>query len=285
MVFRDLTVTGAMNARGEVLGDWVTTIGTGGTFHLFPHASGEQSEVSSATPQFHVARHHFGAIEINRAQVTAIAENIQQDFGAVAITVVAGTEQARYLDDFKKLQFSADAAEIIKIFAQRPDGTGANEVVSIEFGPQVNTIMTQGTSEAWVLGRLETLKGDLKRYERTYVTNFKRWGIGINQFLLLGAVVFLPSLKGLSDRAILMGAVLLLIVVVNWLHTRYVPFAAIHLREKRQSFLGRIGPSISSWVIGIVATAVAASIGAYLQGWLDITLHKDPPAANEKKAG
>lgn len=87
--------------------------------------------------------------------------------------------------------------------------------------------MTQGGSESWVLGRLETLKRDLRRYERAYVTNFKRWGIGINQLMLLGAIVFLPSLAGFDERAILMAGTLALIWAVNWLHARYVPFAVL----------------------------------------------------------
>ncbi|RJF85697.1 hypothetical protein [Sphingomonas cavernae] len=283
--FGELTVTGTMNAKGEIHGDWQTIIGSAGTFVLFPHAGGEQADDIQRAEQFHIARHNFGAIEIDREQITEIAESIRRDFPSVIVTVVAGTEQARYLEDFKQLQFSVDKAEIIKIFASKPDGTGSNQVVSIEFGPQVNSAMTQGANEAWVLGQLETLKRDLKRYERTYITNFKRWGIGINQLMLLGAVVFLPSLSGLGDRAILMGAVLALIVAVNWLHSRYVPFAAIYLREKKKGLLGGIWPSMASWVIGIVAAVIATLLAAYLQGWLQIPAPpSQPPAVSTSTA-
>ncbi|KHK91757.1 hypothetical protein [Novosphingobium malaysiense] len=262
--------TGTMNAKGEIQGDWESTIGTAGTFVLFPHAGGEQPDEVQRTEQFHTARHNFGAIEVDREQVIEIAENIRREFPAVIVTVVAGTEQSLYLDDFKELHFAVDRAEIIKVFAQRPDGAGANQVVSIEFGPQINTAMTQGANEAWVLGQLETLKRDLKRYERTYVTNFKRWGIGINQIMLLAAIVFLPSLSDLSDRAILMGIVLSLIVGVNWLHSRYVPFADIQLREKKTGWLGKAWPRVASWGIGIVAAVLETLAAAYLLGALEI---------------
>ncbi len=274
--FGALTVVGKMDGKGEIRGDWETTVGSAGTFVLFPHGDGEQSDEAQRIEQFHVARHHFGAIEINRSQFTEIAESIRNDFPTVIVTVVAGTEQARYLDDFKQLQFSADRAEIIKIFAQKPDWFGANNVVSVEFGPGANTAMTQGANEAWVLGRLETLKRDLKRYERSYVTNIKRWGVGVNQVLLLGGIVVLPSLSTLRDRAVLMGAVLALIVAVNWLHSRYVPFAAIYLGEKKTGMLGRIWPSFTSWAIGIIATILATIVAAYLQGYLKIP---SPPSA------
>lgn len=282
--FGQLTVTGAMNAKGEIHGDWQNTIGSAGTFVLFPHTGGELPTDVQQAEQFHTARHNFGAIEIEREQITEIAENVRRDFPSVIVTVVAGTEQARYLEDFKQLQFSADRAEVIKIFAQKPDGMGANQVVSIEFGPQVNSAMTQGANEAWVLGRLETLKRDLKGYERTYITNFKRWGIGINQLMLLAAIVFLPSLTGLQDRAILMAVVLALIFAVNWLHSRYVPYAAIYLREKKIGWFGKAWPRIASWGIGIVAAVIGTLAAAYLQGTLRIPAPPTPTAVEAHSA-
>ena len=276
--FGQLTVVGTMNAKGEIHGDWQTTIGSAGTFMLFPHTGGEQPTDVQRAEQLHTARHNFGAIEIDREQITEIAEGIRRDFPSVIVTVVAGTEQARYLEDFRQLQFSIDRAEIIKIFAQKPDVLGLNQVISIEFGPRVNTAMTQGTNEAWVLGQLETLKRDLKRYERTYITNFKKWGVGINQLILLAAIVFLPSLNGLKDRTILMGVVLALIFAVNWLHSRYVPYAAIYLRERKKGWLGKAWPRVVSWGIGIVAIVIGTLAAAYLQGALKIPA---PPPAIE----
>lgn len=280
--FGQLSITGTMNAKGEINGDWQTTIGSAGTFVLFPHAAGEQADDVQRAEQFHTARFNFGAIEIDKAQITELAENIRREFPSVIVTVVAGTEQARYLEDFKQLQFTVDRAEIIKVFATKPDGTGANQVVSIEFGPQVNAAMTQGANEAWVLGQLETLKRDLKRYERTYITNFKRWGIGINQMMLLAAIVFLPSLGSFKDRAILMGVVLALIFGVNWLHSRYVPYAAIYLREKKEGWFGKAWPRVASWGIGIVAAVIGTLAAAYLQGALKIPT--PPPGIESSKA-
>lgn len=265
-----LNVTGNLNAKGEIHGDWQTTIGSAGNFVLFPHTGGELPNDAQRAEQFHTARHNLGAIEIDREQITEVAESVRRDFPSVIVTVVAGTEQARYLEDFKQLQFSADRAEIIKIFAQKPDGLGLNQVVSIEFGPQVNIIMTQGANEAWVLGQLEKLRRDLRRYERSYITSYKRWGIGINQLMLLAGIVFLPSLGGLKDRAILIGVILSLIYAVQWLHSRYVPYAAIYLRQKKQSWLGKAWPRVASWAIGIVAAVIGTLAAAYLQGALKI---------------
>lgn len=269
--FGQLSAVGTMTAHGDIKGDWETSVGSAGTFVLHPHTGSEQTDDDQRVEQFHTARHSFGAIEIDREQIIKIAESIRREFPRVIVTVVAGTEQARFLEDFRQLQFSINKADIIKIFASKPDGSGSNQVISIEFGPEVNTAMTQGANEAWVLGQLETLKRDLKQYERTYVTSFKRWGIGINQIMLLSVIVFLPSLSGLGSRAILMISVLALILSVNWLHSRYIPFAAIYLRKKEIGLVGRIWPRVLSWSIGIVAAVISALLGAYLEGRFKIS--------------
>jgi hypothetical protein len=206
--FGRLNATATLSPGGNLEGEWETDIGSAGTLILFPHDRSQVPASGQETPdQLHTARHRFRAIEIDRDQITALAQNLQQEFtkGRAVVTVVTDTQQSRYLEDFKNLRFNVDRAEVIKIFVQEPEGDhGINKVASVEFGPQFNEVLTQGTSEAWVLGRLEKLKRDLKQFERAYATNFKRLGFGINQVLLFGAVVFLPSLANLRDRAILM---------------------------------------------------------------------------------
>lgn len=266
-VLGTLSARGTMNAVGEIHGDWETSIGTGGNFVLFPHGGAELSEAPQLR-QLHTARHTFGAISIDRDELIEIAEDIRRDFPSVVITVVAGTEQARYLEDFKDWQPAVDRAEILRIHARKPDAAGLDQIVSVEFGPQINTAMTQGADEAWVLGRLDVFRRSLKRFEQMYVTGFKRWGINFNQVLVLGTIVMLPGLSGLRDRAILMGGVLAIIVGVYALHTRYVPLASIYLRKRKVGFLQRLSGTVASWTIGIIATALAAALAAYLQGYL-----------------
>jgi hypothetical protein len=128
--------------------------------------------------------------------------------------------------------------------------------------------MTQGASEAWVLGRLEKLKRDLRRFERAYPTTFKRLGFGFYQLLFVATIVFLPSLATLRDRAILMAGILGLIVTVNWLHSRYLPFAAIYLGKKPEGLLYRVAPSVVSWLIAVTAALAATLLAGYLQGWV-----------------
>ena len=95
-------------------------------------------------------------------------------------------------------------------------------------------------------------------------------GVGINQFMLICTIVFLPSLDSLRDRAILMGGVLALAYAVTWLHNRYLPHAAIYLSKRKEGWLARFLPSAFSWLIGIVASVIAGLLGAYLKGVLSL---------------
>lgn len=263
-----LTANATLNTRGELVGEWRTDIGTAGTFVLFPHNNSQMIVAQDTMPdQLHTARHYFGAIEIEREQINSIAEEIQRDFriGKVVVTFVAGTEQSRFFEDFKALNITVKRADFIKIFVQEPEPGGTNRVVSIEFGPQMNLVMTQSSDETKALGALEKLKRDLHRYERSYATNIKRFGFGINQLLIVWAIIYIPSLQSLRDRAIFMAGVLLLILSVNQLHKRYLPLAAIYLTKKPIGLLTRIGPSVASWLIAVIATVAAALLSAYLE--------------------
>ncbi|MFT4171140.1 MAG: hypothetical protein QM639_01165 [Rhodocyclaceae bacterium] len=281
VVFGQLTASATLTNKGELSGEWSTSIGSAGTFILFPHdqAQGIEDIPNRVPDQLHTARHSFGAVEIDREQLTAIADEIQRDFknAQVVVTVVAGTEQSRFLVDFKAIPFHDGVrTAIIKLFVQEPEGSGVNRVALVEFGPQVNMVMTQGGDEAWVLGMLEKLKRTIRPLERTYATNFKKLGFGVNQLLVVGTITFLPSLDTFRNRAILMAGVLALVLGVNWLHGRYLPFAAIHLGPKPTGLLARIAPSLASWVIAVSAGIAATLLAAYLQGWIGLPASSGP---------
>ncbi|MFC4624271.1 hypothetical protein ACFO1V_03360 [Daeguia caeni] len=269
--FGRLTAVADLNQRGEFWGQWETDIGSAGTFVLFPSDLSQANDANASQPlnQLHTARHDFTAIEIARDQIIEIAEEIQNEFktGPLVVTVEARTTQTCFLPDFKKLHFSDDQAKIIKLFVQEPAG-GLSRAVTIEFGPQMNFALTQGPDKAWVLGTLEQIKSYVQPYERSYSTNLKRFGIGFNQAILFGALVFLPSLNTIRDRALLLGVVVALALLVAQAHQRYLPFASIHLRAKRVTLWSKIAPSLVSWLLTASAAIVSGLLLAYLQGWM-----------------
>ena len=274
LILGNLSIQAHIQAQDQFTGEWSTDIGSAGTFVL--HAHDKIAPQTSTPPtelspeQLHTARHQFGAIAIDIDQIIALADSLQSDFDncQLIITVVTDTEQARYLNDFKKTKFNTDRAKIIRLFAQQPEGNSINRAIQIEFGPQINTAMTQGANESWVLGMLQKIKRSIEPYERSYTTNFKKAGFGINQLLAAGMILFLPSLEKLSDRAVLMTGTLVSIFFVNRLHTRYLPLAAIYLRQRRKNFSNKIIPNLVSWLIAATAGLVVSLLAAYLKGIL-----------------
>jgi hypothetical protein len=217
----------------------------------------------------HTARHNFGPVAIERDDIINLADDLQKGFKSrLVITFAKGTEQSRFLEDFKQLKIDVGRADFIKLFVREPDGTGIDRMITVEFGQAINFAMTQSSNEAWVLGELEKLKREIGKYQRVY--SARVFGGGINYIMFICAIVFLPSLNSLWDRAILMAGVLGLAYAVNWLHNRYVPHAAIYLNERKEGWLARLLPSMASWIIGIAASVIATLLAAYLKGWLPL---------------
>jgi hypothetical protein len=268
---RHINASAMLQPTGNLEGEWETDIGSAGTLELYPHDRPVLTPSSVAIPdQMHTARHNFGPIEIDRDQIIALATDIQKGFpkSRVVVTFLTGTEQSRFLDDFEQLNVTAGRAQLLKLFVREPDGTGIDKIITVEFGQTLNYAMTQSSSESWSLGELEKLKREIGQLQRVYAT--RAVGVGVNQFMFVCTLVFLPSLPRLLDRAILMGAVVALIYTVNWLHTRYLPHAAIYLSKRKEGWFARFIPSTISWLIGIAASVIATILGAYLKGWLKL---------------
>ncbi|WP_341364915.1 hypothetical protein P8T57_06225 [Thalassospira sp. SN3W] len=250
--WNNLTAKGKLSSKGSIDGQWEADEGTGGAFTLFAQdAPSEQQLPDLSMMQLHTSRWRFGAISIDHEQIIRVAENLQQEFkrGNVVVTIVkeGGAEQARFLPAFKLLEFAKnERAEILKISVNEPEPEGTKRLIEIELGPHVNSAMTQSSSEAWTLGRLEKIKNDFKRYERSYATHFKKLNLGANQIIFAGALVYIPSLNNLGQRFIFFVSVFFITRLVTYLHTKYLPFTAIYLSEKSDSLIRRAFPSVVS---------------------------------------
>ncbi|NOD83767.1 hypothetical protein [Ruegeria sp. HKCCD6119] len=262
-----LTASAVLDSKGQLKGEWHTDIGSSGTFVLFPHESIENAKGTDLTEpsQIYTARHNFEAVALDRQQIIDLAEAMQDDFTSseVVVTIASGTEQTRLLSDFRSANLAAEQADLVKLYVQQPETNGVNRVATVEFGQHVNMVMVQGADEAWVLGMVEKLKRYTRPLERTNTTKFKKLNFGINQVLFVGALVYLPSLSTLRDRAILMIGVLLIIQSVNWLHMRFLPHAAISLVPKPR---GVFAANAISWLIAVTSAVAATLLAAYLQG-------------------
>ena len=270
----ELQVKALFNSLGELEGDWRTSIGSAGTFVLFPHdhINGQGEEGSARQEQLHTARHNFGAVAVDREQITAIAEEVQSHFKQtqVIVTVLTGTEKSSLLNDFKNATFTDEHAILFRVYSRERQASGIDRIVIVEFGPEVNFVMTQGADEAWVLGVREKLRNSIEPFERKYATSYKKFGFGFNQLLFVGAIVYLPSLTSLSFRAALMIGILVIIGFVTWVHRHYLPFATLFLGRNQKGFLARSSPIALSWIVAVTSAVAATLLATYLQGLLPI---------------
>lgn len=285
VVFGELSITGEMNAKGELRGKWETTLGSGGYFCLFPNLQSEVPSDSLRKGQLHTARHSFSAIMINRDEITQLAQSIARTFPQVIVSVVIGTDRAFELEDFKVQTFSSARAESIRIYAQKPDQFGFNQIVAIEFGPNINIAMTQGPDEAWVLGQLETFKRELKRYQRFGFTSFKRFGVNFASIAALAAVSFLPSLDAFLERLLFCCAVALIFGGVNWASSRLLPHAVIDLQERKRSALARFWPEALTWLMAIVGSVIATLLATHFESIVKMPSSQSVPTEAARSKG
>jgi hypothetical protein len=269
----NLKLTSSLLANGSLEGHWNINSGAGGTIALFPHNSPrvETEEVAQAE-QLYTARSEFNPIKIDRSDIILLAESIQKSFSnsKVIVTFVDGTEQSKFLDNFKQLAETDRFTPFLKLFARQPDFGGLDKIVQIEFGQQSNIAMTQGADEAWTLGELEKIKKEIRSFERIFVTK-KYYSVSLNQVMLVIAIVALPSLGSILNRAFLIISVVILAALVIKLHNKFLPHASIYLSASQQSkFMGTIFGSVFSWTLGLSANLIAALLAAYLAGYFSI---------------
>lgn len=89
----EITAGGILNAKGEVEGDWASTIGSAGKFVLFPHR--RLKSEPGPPDQLHIARHDLRPIAVSKSELEEIADLVQKDFdNPVVVTVTGETEQS-----------------------------------------------------------------------------------------------------------------------------------------------------------------------------------------------
>lgn len=262
----ELTAVGVMNANGELRGNWETSIGSGGPFHLFPNAESEPLPHGQTAEQLHSARYTFAAIAIERDQITEIAKRIEREFTSAVVTIIDGTERSFHLRDFIDNPLTSDRVESIRLFARKPDRFELDQTIPVEFGPNYNYAMTQGTNEAWVLGQLETLKRDIKHFERSYFTNFKKFGVSFASIVAIVAVAFLPNLDNFVQRLAFCGVVAILLATVNWANVRLLPYAVINLGKTKKGIWQKSWPQVLSAFMALVTAFLSTLFGFYLEG-------------------
>lgn len=263
-----LTIDAKLTSDGQLRGTWASSIGTGGTFELFPHdraLDNDQLQTEQSGPeQLYTRRLQLGAIKLYANDVLALLQFMTEEFTAPRPVVayrVRGNEVAKYAADFVR-EFSAIGdLDYLKVTVQEPDAHGLNRLVVVELNASgTNELLVQGTRESWVVGRSEALASFLRAYQRNLVTTYKRFGLNINSIIFLAMLVAIPEITSWQDRVVFVVATILLLGLLYWVHANFIPNASVSLVEPRANAFVRAWPTILSWVVAASASLVAALV-------------------------
>jgi hypothetical protein len=269
----DVRGEGDLTSDGLLKGTWSSTLGTGGTFHLFPHdAPPPTTAATDLIPeQLHTATRQVGALRLYADDVRAMIGSLARDFkqGRVIATYrVGGSEVSKYANDFVAEFERLAELRYLKLAIQEPEAHGINRFASIELNPNgSNEIRVQGIQQSWVLGKAEALASDLQPRQKILATSFRKFGLNINGILLVLTAILLPDLS-LSRRFILVAVVVGVASLVYQLHVKFIPNVLIHLSEQKPGPLQRAIPQIVSWLIAATSALIAAIAYGLLKGEL-----------------
>jgi hypothetical protein len=267
-----IRVTARLTPEGQLRGEWLSTIGTAGTFVAYPHSqeatSQETSTQEQIPEQFYTHSIVLGAVSLYAQDVRTLISDVRKDFTAgrpITTYSTGGPEVTKYAEDFLAEMPDLGTLSYLKIHIQEPDAHGINRIVVVElraFG--INEIRAQGVNESWVIGKAEAIAGLLRRHQNSLITTYRKFGLNLNQLIFLAMLVAIPEITSLGSRALFVAVVFLLLTSLLWVHSRFIPNATIRLTGSPPTALARVWPTIVSWLFAVIASLVAA----YLYTWL-----------------
>jgi hypothetical protein len=270
-----LEVTATLTPQGHLRGQWSSSLGTAGTFEAYPHdipPPDQRATGTAAIPeQFFTSNIVLGAIRLFAKDLWDLVQLIRKDFvvGRPVVTYnVRGNEVTKYYEDFRKEATALGELRRLKVTIQEPEAHGINKVVILElnsFGQ--NEVRVQGINESWVVGKAEAIARTLRGFEKGLVTSYKKFGLTLNQFIFLAMLVLIPAIEVLWQRGLFVVVVVLLLSVLYWLHSKFIPNAIVSLGGQEPTIWQRVWPSILSWI----AAATASLAAAYVFYWLTKT--------------
>lgn len=270
--FGEITVEGSLTPEGTLRGRWVSTLGTAGTLALFPHGDNMPAQTGPRPERLHVAVREFGALSLTAHDVRGLIQAIggEADSQPVVVTYPdGGLEVSRFAADFERDITALGTLYALRLNVQAPEPSGGTRAISVEFSRDgTNQVRVQGMDGVWVRGKLEALSDLLRRRERKALTGVRKWGLNINTFFAVAAVIALPGLDTVWRRAAFALAIIAIIYTIAELHRRFVPGVVIYLSPRSPGLVERAGPQVLSWGIAATSALVASIIYGLLKGEL-----------------
>ena len=272
-VFGELTVEGQLTPEGRIDGEWSTTIGTGGTFQLWPHnLEVRTANLGSVPEQLNTSTRTLGAVRLYADDVRSLIAQITKDFSqkrALITFEVNGSEKTMYSEAFEGILDDLPELRELKIFVSEPELYGLNRNASVELSTKrENIVRVQSVHEAWAVGKAQTLFLNTQSFQRNLATQFRKFGLSVNVLITLAALAALPGLPTFGQRVAFGGSAVLIQLLIAYLHQQYVPNFILFPAKKKSTLIGRFGPGLISWTITTVGAVVAAIVYGLLKGEL-----------------
>ncbi|POF95588.1 hypothetical protein [Pseudomonas putida] len=265
--YGDLSVTAALTPEGSLKGEWFTSLGSGGPFTAHPHGAGAPNteKTDLEVEQVYTQSYTLGALRLAKDDVVSLMAEVRKEFNAEAKLIVTyrcgGAEVTQHAKDFVLSMAALKRLTYLKLFIQEPDDFNVNKIAFVELVEQgVNRVVVQGVREVWVEGKAQTLRGELMKNEKSIITNFKKFGLNLNQIALFVMIVVMVDFQSFWMRVGIGVFVLSLIKFVGWLHVTFIPNASIVLVDVKDTWASRWGASIFSWVSALTTTVIGGYI-------------------------
>lgn len=268
----ELSAEALLTPEGYLRGTWLSSLGTAGTFEAYPHYvdSTTQNATQKLPEQSYYKSIPIGSIRLFSQDVKRLLLFIEQDFQKAQSVVtynIRGIQATKYSNEFLKEVESLGEIKELKISIQEPEAYGINKIIIVDFLESgLSEIRVSGINEAWVVGKAESILELLRPKKNNLVTTYKKYGLNINTIIFFLMLVFIPELSDWTDRGKFVLIVFILLNILYWIHSRFIPNTKIFLTEKKPSLLARSWPSIVSWFIATTSTVLA--------GWLLYILKK-----------
>lgn len=265
--YGELSVKAALTPEGSLKGEWSTSIGSGGPFIAHPHGVGaaNSEKTDLGIEQFYTQAYTLGALRLAKDDVISLMEAVRKDFNAEAKLIVTyrsgGAEVTQHGKDFIAQMGGHKNLAYLKVFMQEPDEFGVNKFAYAELAEHgFNRVVAQGVREIWVEGKAQTLRSELAKNEKSLATNFKRFGLNLNQLALFMMIVVMTYVPEFWMKILIGILVFGLIKLVGWLHMAFIPYAHICLTDVKDTWATRWGASILSWVSALTTTVIGGYI-------------------------
>lgn len=271
-----IAAQGQVSSQGTIRGRWESDLGTAGTFILHPHDASQQNATANVptADQLHTETRSFGTIGLSGDQVRELIALVGRDFSGDAPVVTyrrRGTgEVSRYAPHFLDEMEKIGSVRSLKIWTQDKEPNGLVRTISVELNDiGQNLVKVQGSQDAWVLGKTESLATFLREHEKYLLTSVRKFGLNFNGLLLLWAAAVLPDLQFLSRLTYLMF-VAAVILTISYLHRKFIPNATIYLTSGRLSLAQRAWPQFASFAIAAASGLAASVMYGLLKGELTL---------------